>query len=185
MGANRFLPDDVSVQWAQAVPDDFHARFKANRRRYRYVIYNHAAPPALFRRQVTWNYRPLDVDAMIEASRYLVGTHDFTSYRSVHCQAKSPVKTLSRFRIHRQGPLIVLEVEACRCTGANAVACWWAAPASIRRVAWKSSRPATKGSTPPFGLYLVDIGYPERSCCRVAGPALADHAERVTAVRMP
>ena len=48
MGANRFLPDDVSVQWAQAVPDDFHARFKANRRRYRYVIYNHAAPPALF-----------------------------------------------------------------------------------------------------------------------------------------
>jgi len=170
MGANRFLPDDVSVQWAQAVPDDFHARFKANRRRYRYVIYNHAAPPALFRRQVTWNYRPLDVDAMIEASRHLVGTHDFTSYRSVHCQAKSPVKTLSRFHIHRQGPLIVLEVEGnaflmhmvrniagvLMTIGAGKRPARWA-----REVLESKDRRKGAATAPPFGLYLVDIEYPD------------------------
>ncbi|WP_370203626.1 tRNA pseudouridine(38-40) synthase TruA [Alloalcanivorax venustensis] len=170
MGANRFLPDDVSVQWAQAVPDDFHARFKANRRRYRYVIYNHAAPPALFRRQVTWNYRPLDVDAMIEASRHLVGTHDFTSYRSVHCQAKSPVKTLSRFHIHRQGPLIVLEVEGnafLMHMVRNMAGVLMSIGAGKHPPVWArevlEARDRRKGgvTAPPFGLYLVDIGYPE------------------------
>ena len=134
------------------------------------MIYNHAAPPALFRRQVTWNYRPLDVDAMIEASRYLVGTHDFTSYRSVHCQAKSPVKTLSRFHIHRQGPLIVLEVEGnafLMHMVRNMAGVLMSIGAGKHPPVWArevlEARDRRKGgvTAPPFGLYLVDIGYPE------------------------
>ena len=167
MGANRFAAKDGAVP----MPDDFHARFSARRRRYRYVIYNHATPPALFRRQVTWNYRPLDVDAMVQASRHLIGTHDFTSYRSVHCQAKSPLKTLSLFQIHRQGPLIILEVEAnaflmhmvrnmagvLMSIGAGHHAPDWAAQVLEAR-----DRRQGGVTAPPFGLYLVDIGYPEQ-----------------------
>ena len=85
MGGNTNLPRDVTIRWAVPVSDDFHARFSAVSRRYRYVIYNHARPPALYRSQVTWNHRPLDVAAMREAASYLVGHHDFTAYRSVHC----------------------------------------------------------------------------------------------------
>lgn len=169
LGSNRFAANDVVLRWAVPVPDDFHARFSAMRRRYRYVIYNHARPPALYRRQVTWNHRPLDVDAMIEASRHLVGSHDFTSYRSVHCQAKSAVKTLHRFRIYRQGPLIVLDVEAnaflmhmvrnmagvLMSIGAGRHAPEWA-----RRVLEARDRRQGGVTAPPFGLYLVKIGYP-------------------------
>lgn len=171
LGGNRFAADDVTLRWAVPVPDDFHARFSAMRRCYRYVIYNHATPPALFRRQVTWNHRPLDVEAMAEAAQYLIGEHDFTSYRSVHCQAKSPVKTLHRLRIHRQGPLIILQVEAnaflmhmvrnmagvLMTIGAGRHPPQWA-----RQVLEARDRRQGGVTAPPFGLYLVDIGYPEQ-----------------------
>lgn len=170
MGGNRFLPDDITVAWAVPVADQFHARFSAVRRRYRYVIYNHATPPALFRKQVTWNYRPLDLERMREAAAPLHGTHDFTSYRSVHCQAKSPVKTLHRLQLHRRGPLIILEVEAnaflmhmvrniagvLMSIGAGRHDPDWA-----RRVLEARDRREGGVTAPPFGLYLVDIGYPE------------------------
>ncbi|MBF1801537.1 tRNA pseudouridine(38-40) synthase TruA [Alloalcanivorax profundimaris] len=170
MGGNRFIPDDVAIRWAVPVDDDFHARFSAHRRCYRYVIYNHPRPPALFRRQVTWNHRPLDVDAMARASQHLVGTHDFTSYRSVHCQAKSPVKTLTRFQIHRRGPLIVLEVEAnafLMHMVRNMAGVLMSIGAGHRDPDWArqvlEARDRTQGgvTAPPYGLYLVEIGYPE------------------------
>ncbi|GAA5121289.1 tRNA pseudouridine(38-40) synthase TruA [Alloalcanivorax gelatiniphagus] len=171
MGGNRFLPDDAAIRWAVPIDDDFHARFSAYRRRYRYVIYNHATPPALFRRQVTWNYRPLDVEAMTAASRHLIGTHDFTSYRSVHCQAKSPVKDLTRFEIRRHGEMIVLEVEAnafLMHMVRNMAGVLMAIGAGYRPPEWAAevleARDRTRGgvTAPPYGLYLVEIGYPER-----------------------
>lgn len=171
MGGNRFLPDDVTLAWAVPVADDFHARFSAVRRRYRYVIYNHATPPALFRRQVTWNYRPLDLERMREAAAHLRGTHDFTSYRSVHCQAKSPVKTLHHIQLIQRGPLIILEVEAnaflmhmvrniagvLMSIGAGRRPPDWA-----RQVLHARDRRQGGVTAPPYGLYLVGIGYPAR-----------------------
>ncbi|WP_416390905.1 tRNA pseudouridine(38-40) synthase TruA [Alloalcanivorax xenomutans] len=171
MGGNRFLPDDVAVRWAVPVSDDFHARFSAFRRCYRYVIYNAGAPPALFRRQVTWNHRPLDVQRMADAARALVGTHDFTSYRCVHCQAKSPVKTLHRLDIRQRGRMIILEVEAnafLMHMVRNIAGVLMAIGAGHQPVEWAAevlaARDRREGgvTAPPYGLYLVDIGYPDQ-----------------------
>ena len=112
MGANVGLPGDVAVLWATEVADDFHARFRATRRTYRYWILNRLSRPALFARRVTWIHRPLDAALMHRSGQVLVGRHDFTSYRTVHCQAKSPVRTLHHLRVERQGDLVCLEVSA-------------------------------------------------------------------------
>ncbi|WP_083851704.1 tRNA pseudouridine(38-40) synthase TruA [Alcanivorax hongdengensis] len=169
MGANTNLPGDVSVRWATPVPEDFHARFSAVSRRYRYVIYNHPRPPALFRDQVTWNYRPLDVDAMREAAFMLEGEHDFTSYRSVHCQAKSPIKTLHSLRLYQHGQILVLEAHAnafLMHMVRNIAGVLMAIGAGKKPPQWAGqvldARDRRQGgvTAPPFGLYLVNIEYP-------------------------
>lgn len=170
MGANTNLPRDVTVRWAVPVDDGFHARFSAVSRRYRYVIYNHARPPALYRNQVTWNYRPLDVAAMREAAGYLVGEHDFTAYRSVHCQAKSPLKTMHSLTLYEHGKVLVLEAHAnaflmhmvrniagvLMSVGAGKKPPHWA-----REVLEGRDRRKGAATAPPFGLYLVEIEYPD------------------------
>ena len=85
-GSNANLPDDIGVQWITAVSEDFHARFSATRRHYRYVIYTHEARPALLRDQVCWQSRPLDEARMAQGARTLLGEHDFTSFRATACQ---------------------------------------------------------------------------------------------------
>ncbi|MGB1220045.1 MAG: tRNA pseudouridine(38-40) synthase TruA [Alcanivoracaceae bacterium] len=168
-GANANLPDDIAIRWARPVDDSFHARFRAHSRCYRYVILNHPVRPALFRRQVTWNYRPLDVALMAQAAEHLVGTHDFTSYRGIQCQAKSPVKTLHRLDVTQQQQYLVIEAEAnaflmhmvrniagvLMAIGAGKAAPDWAGEVL-------AARDRTRGgvTAPPFGLYLVHIGYP-------------------------
>ncbi len=112
MGTNANLPGDISVTWAQPMPAHFHARFSAVARRYRYVIYNDPVRPAHLAEEITWNHRPLDVARMREAAQALVGTHDFTSFRALKCQAKSPVKTLHHLRVIEQGRFIVLDIRA-------------------------------------------------------------------------
>ena len=112
MGANVNLPGDVSILWAGEVADDFHARFSATGRTYRYWILNRLSRPAIFARRVTWIHRALDAQRMHRAGQVLVGRHDFTSYRTVHCQAHSPVRTIRHLRVERQGELICLEVSA-------------------------------------------------------------------------
>jgi tRNA pseudouridine38-40 synthase len=111
-GLNAYLPADVAVRWAQCVDDEFHARFSALRRAYRYTIYNHALRSPLLARQAAWCFRALDVEAMQEAAKAWLGTHNFSSFRSSECQAKTPIRTLSRLDISRAGALIKLEVEA-------------------------------------------------------------------------
>ncbi|HYF57825.1 MAG TPA: tRNA pseudouridine(38-40) synthase TruA [Burkholderiaceae bacterium] len=111
-GVNARLPGTVSVQWARAVPDDFHARFHARSRTYRYLIRCAEAPHPLWRERAGWVFRALDVDAMREAAAALLGEHDFTSFRSAQCQAATPVRTLSRLAIERRGDFVVLELVA-------------------------------------------------------------------------
>ncbi|MEQ8232999.1 MAG: tRNA pseudouridine(38-40) synthase TruA [Gammaproteobacteria bacterium] len=112
LGTNTHLPSDVSVVWARAVPDAFHARFSAERRAYHYLISNRQARPGLWRGRVTWECRPLDVARMAEAARALVGEHDFSSFRAKGCQAQHPVRTVYRCEVAARDGLIVLSVEA-------------------------------------------------------------------------
>jgi len=111
-GVNAHLPASVAVRCAQTVADDFHARFSARGRRYRYLLLNRAERPGLMARRVGWFHRPLDVAAMAAAAALLLGEHDFSAFRSVECQAKSPVKTLRRADVVRHGDLLVFDFEA-------------------------------------------------------------------------
>jgi len=102
-GTNRHLPPDIALQWAMPVPDDFHARFHARGRRYRHLLLESAMRPSLEAGAVGWIFRPLDGQAMRAAAALLVGEHDFSSFRSSACQARSPVKTLRSITIGRHG----------------------------------------------------------------------------------
>jgi tRNA pseudouridine38-40 synthase len=100
-GVNAHLPSSIGVRWACAVPEEFHARFKALSRHYVYVLHNHRSRPALFSGKVGWFHAPLDAEAMQAAAGYLVGEHDFSSFRSSLCQAKSAVKHLYALGVRR------------------------------------------------------------------------------------
>ena len=111
-GVNAHLPASVAVRWAQRVANDFHARFSARGRRYRYLLLNRAERPGLMARRVGWFHRPLDVDAIAAATGLLLGEHDFSAFRAVGCQARSPVKVLRRADVTRHGDLLVFDFEA-------------------------------------------------------------------------
>ncbi len=98
-GTNAFLPRDIAVQWAQVVPAEFHARGSAIARRYAYVVLESAVRPSVETGRVGWVYRPLDGTSMRQAAAYLIGEHDFSSFRAAQCQAKSPVKTIQKIEI--------------------------------------------------------------------------------------
>ncbi|MEN8175513.1 MAG: tRNA pseudouridine(38-40) synthase TruA, partial [Pseudomonadota bacterium] len=111
-GANTHLPADVSLQWAQPVPDDFHARFSALERTYRYLVLTGISRPALLSRRVTWTRRSLDAERMHSAAQILAGTHDFNAFRALGCQAKSPVRTVTRVQVRPRGGLLELSISA-------------------------------------------------------------------------
>jgi tRNA pseudouridine38-40 synthase len=111
-GTNRYLPDTIAVQWAQRVPQSFHARASAHSRRYAYVLLESPVRPSVDRGQVGWVFRPLQLDAMRTAAQALVGEHDFTSFRASSCQAHSPVKRMLRVDITRRGAYWRFEFEA-------------------------------------------------------------------------
>jgi tRNA pseudouridine38-40 synthase len=102
-GTNTFLPADIAVQWARVVPDAFHARNSALRRRYAYVVLESAVRPSVEAGRVGWVFRPLEAQAMRAAAAHLVGEHDFTSFRASSCQSNTPVKTLYAVTITRRG----------------------------------------------------------------------------------
>lgn len=111
-GTNRFLPADIAVQWAQPVPDAFHARASALARRYAYVLLESPVRPSVEAGRVGWVFRPLDADAMRQAARHLIGEHDFSSFRASACQALSPIKQLTRLDINRRGAYWRFDFEA-------------------------------------------------------------------------
>jgi len=111
-GTNRFLPPDIAVQWAQPVPDAFHSRACAKARRYAYVVLESPVRPSVDAGRVGWVFRKLDGTAMQAAAALLIGQHDFSSFRASACQAKSPVKTMTRVDISRRGAYWRFEFEA-------------------------------------------------------------------------
>ena len=111
-GANSRLPGSVAVLWCQEVPQDFHARYAARARRYRYTILNRGMRPAMQRDYLTWERQPLDADAMHRAAQALVGEHDFSAFRTVHCQAPHPNRNVHEIRVWREDDRVVVEVQA-------------------------------------------------------------------------
>jgi tRNA pseudouridine38-40 synthase len=111
-GVNAHLPDSVAVTWAREVAGDFHARYSAQARTYRYLLLNRSERPGLFRRRVGWYHYPLDLDAIRAAARCLVGEHDFSAFRSAECQARSAIRQMQGISIHREGALVTMEFRA-------------------------------------------------------------------------
>lgn len=161
-------PHPVSVLEAEEVPEDFHARFSATKRSYLYRILNRRAAPALDRGRVWHVPVELDADAMHEAAQYLVGKHDFTTFRAADCQAQSPVKTLDRFEVARYGEEIEIRAEArsflhhqvrsmvgsLKYVGEGK----WP-PLKMKKALEARNRAACGVVAPPQGLYLVSVGY--------------------------
>jgi len=111
-GTNRYLPQDIAVQWAQNVEPDFHARNGARGRQYAFLVRESAVRPAIEAGLCGWVFRPLDLDNMREAAKALIGEHDFSSFRSSQCQALSPVKEMRRIAIDRIGDYWRFDFEA-------------------------------------------------------------------------
>ncbi len=169
-GANTYLPKDVCVKWGKEMPDEFHARYSATTRRYRYVIYNDSIRPALMRSYVTWQYRPLDHSLMHEASQYLIGEQDFTSFRSTECQSKSPMRNIHSIDVIRNGDLIHIDIVANAFlhhmvrniagvlinVGAGRKPASW-----VNEVLLAKDRKLGAETAPPYGLYLIGVNYPK------------------------
>ncbi len=111
-GTNAFLPRDISVEWAQEMPPEFHCRASATSRRYAYIVVESPVRPSVDNGRVGWVYKPLNLNSMQQAAAYLLGEHDFTSFRASACQALSPVKTLQRIEISQRGAYWRFEFEA-------------------------------------------------------------------------
>jgi tRNA pseudouridine38-40 synthase len=111
-GVNALLPESIAVRWAEPVDEDFHARFSAHARTYRYVLLNRAERPALAARHAGWFHGALDVGAMRKAAQALVGEHDFSAFRSSECQARTPVRVLHSIEIDPRGERIDFVLRA-------------------------------------------------------------------------
>jgi tRNA pseudouridine38-40 synthase len=169
-GLNALVrPHPISVLSASHVPDDWHARFSCIGRRYLYRILNRRAPPALDRRRAWHIGVPLDVAAMREGAAFLIGKHDFTTFRSAQCQSDSPVKTLDRLDVVRDGDEIHVEAAA-RSFLHHQVRSMVGCLALVGRGQWKPDdiskaleardRSALGFNAPPDGLYFVEAIYP-------------------------
>lgn len=186
MGVNTNLPDGVALQWLSAVDGDFHARFKAQARRYRYIINNAPFKQALQHDQLTWWRYPLDAERMHEAAQALIGEHDFSAFRAKDCQAKSPVKTMHHIQVKRWGNIIMLELEASAFLYhmvRNIVGVLLPIGEGSKPVSWMAEVLATRNrkqagiTAPGEGLYFVGVKYPEAFAaipCQPYGPALLE-----------
>ncbi|MCK9488275.1 MAG: tRNA pseudouridine(38-40) synthase TruA [Xanthomonadales bacterium] len=112
LGANSRLPRSIVVTWLGPVADDFHARFSARRRRYRYEILNRSVRPGLYARFQTWERLPLAAERMHEAAQALLGEHDFTSFRALSCSARRPFRSVHDVSVRRDGERVLIEIEA-------------------------------------------------------------------------
>jgi tRNA pseudouridine38-40 synthase len=169
LGANTYLPNDVSLVWVREVPEHFHARFGATARSYRYLILNRDSRPGLATGRATWERRPLDADRMHEAAQVLVGEHDFSAFRAIECQAKSPVRCVERLAVTRDGDWVRLDVTANaflhhmvrNITGLLvAVGSGDSSADRVASVLASRDRKTNAATAPPDGLYLSSVRYP-------------------------
>lgn len=171
MGINTYLPRDISVHWASIVAKDFHARFTATARRYRYIIYNNYNRSGIFHKGMTHFYRPLDAVRMHYAAQSLLGEHDFTSFRAAQCQSRTPWRNIKNIKVTRQGAYIIVDIKA------NAflyhmvrnivgslieIGCRKQSESWLANLLDLKDRSMAGATAPAAGLYLVSVDYPER-----------------------
>ncbi|MEP6883343.1 MAG: tRNA pseudouridine(38-40) synthase TruA [Gammaproteobacteria bacterium] len=169
LGANTRLSPAIAVQWAGEVAMGFHARHTASRRVYRYCILNRSARSALQRSRAAWIHRPLDAAAMHSAAQTLIGEHDFSAFRSVECQSKTPVRRIERIDVQRAGDYLWLEITAnayLHHMVRNIVGTLLALQAdmdpaaAMARVLEQRERRFAGATAPATGLYLWRVEYP-------------------------
>ncbi len=173
-GVNAHLPKSIAVRWAKELvsdesgSQDFHSRFSARSRTYHYVLYNHPVRSPILAGRVGWVFRPLDEDKMREAATFLLGVHDFSSFRAIYCQAKSPVKEMHEITIRRSGDLLVFTFRASAFLhhmvrniigSLIVVGAGNQQPEWIRDVLETRNRSIAAPTFMPDGLYLAKVEY--------------------------
>ncbi len=169
-GVSSQLPDQIGVKWIKRVSGDFHARFSASARRYRYVIDNSPVAPVINKYGVTWHFQPLNAQNMHEAGQALLGENDFTSFRAKQCQSNSPMRNIHHLMVRRIGQLVVIDVKAnaflhhmirniagvlCEVGDGRRPKEW------VADVLAAKDRSQAGVTAPPHGLYFVNVDYDE------------------------
>ncbi|WP_339670397.1 tRNA pseudouridine(38-40) synthase TruA [Dasania marina] len=169
-GGNTRLPAGIAIHWAKPVAEDFHARFSATARRYRYVILNDTVRPALLANGVTFASRPLNAERMHAEAQCLLGELDFTSFRAVACQANSPMRNVHFIRVYRRQQLVIIDIQANaflyhmvrNIAGALMDVGVGKQPAGwLHEILLAKDRSLSSATASPKGLYLVDVAYPQ------------------------
>jgi tRNA pseudouridine38-40 synthase len=169
-GTNAHLPDGVAMRWIQPVADDFHARFSARSRRYRYIILNRQARPALLHNRVCWQHGELDAEAMHQAAQVLVGEQDFSSFRAAGCQARHAVREILSLQVSRERDFIYIDIVAnafLHHMVRNIAGSLLKVGAGERPTEWvgevlgQRDRTLAGITAPAAGLYFVHVDYPE------------------------
>jgi len=167
-GTNAHLPPSVRAHWWRSVPEDFHARYSARARTYRYLLVNAPVAPALLAGKAGWYHRPLDLARMSEGAALLVGARDFSSFRDSQCQANSPVRDLMEARVARRGDIVDFTFRANaflhhmvrNMVGALVyVGAGKQEPAWIAQLLDAKDRTRAAPTFAPDGLYLAAIAY--------------------------
>ncbi|MCL7420515.1 MAG: tRNA pseudouridine(38-40) synthase TruA [Methylobacter sp.] len=170
LGGNSNLPHDVKITWVKTAVGDFHARYSAVARFYRYIILNRPAKPALQYGRATWCYNPLDADKMHQAAQYLIGNHDFSSFRAQGCQSKSPWRIMHFIDVYRRDDQVIMDISAnafLHHMVRNIAGVLMAIGMGKQSVDWTrellevKSRKLGGITAPPDGLYLGAVYYPE------------------------
>jgi len=170
LGCNSALPVDIKVCWAKSVSAQFHARFSALSRSYRYIIYDRSQSPAMFSSGLTWSRKKLDAEKMNQAIQLLVGEHDFSSFRASGCAANSPVRTVLSSSVKRISDFVVLDISANAFLqhmvrniagvlleiGSSDISA-----THIGELLALKDRTKSAPTASPNGLYLVDVEYPQ------------------------
>ncbi len=169
-GVNSLLPSDIALRWVQPMPDDFHARFSAIARRYRYITLNQPQRPAILNNQVTHIHDLLDLTAMQRAAADIVGTHDFSSYRAAACQSNQPVRHVSHARLFKHGQFIVFDIQAdgfLHHMVRNLMGTLFAIgkrdlqPTDFLNILEKKDRTSAPSTASGDGLYFINAYYPD------------------------
>ncbi|MFH0257117.1 tRNA pseudouridine(38-40) synthase TruA [Vibrio rumoiensis] len=170
MGVNANLPSNIAVRWSHEVSDEFHARFSATARRYRYIIFNNALRPGILNSGVSHYYNPLDEEKMHQAGQFLLGENDFTSFRALHCQSHSPWRNLMHLNVSRMGQYVIVDIKANAFVHhmvRNIVGSLIKVGTGDEKPEWISwlleqkDRSLAGATAKAEGLYLVDVDYPE------------------------
>lgn len=170
LGVNANLPDGIAVRWAKTVSDDFHARFSATARRYRYIIYNSKVRPAILGHGLSHYHTPLDHEKMHQAAQCLLGEQDFSSFRAAQCQSNSPNRFVHFVNVFRRNEFVIIDIKANAFVHhmvRNITGSLIAIGRGDQPVTWMQELLRVKDRTlaaetaKPHGLYLVDVDYPD------------------------